>query len=295
MRRDLAVKTAMLRMRGPLGRLARHPGVSLALIAWWLGVLWVAAIAPLNSPDEPAHLLTVMQVRVAHILPEVHYDFSQDPAGQIVNTPVDQATIAYGLSLGHGDNPIKLMPYESIQPPLYYLAAALASLALPPTPEAVLYASRLVAALFGAGAVYFCWAATRQLAPRAPRWAVGVAGVVALLPQFCFNSASASNDSALNCLAAAAFYVWFRGLRHPAYDPSMLRAGAVVGLAILAKSSALVLVPGLALVWLFRSWNGPHGPTVRAAALNRAARLAAGAAGATLAVCGWWFLRNLLI
>src|SRR5205814_817857 len=155
-----------------------------------------------------------------------------------VDTPVDTPTLAYTRAQGKTD-PYILSPYEGVQPPLFYLAAGLASQLVPPDPVAVLYASRLVAALFGAGTVYFCWAATRQLAPGAPHWAVAVAGVVLLLPQFCFNSASAANDSAANCASAAAFYFWFRGLRQPDYDRLMLRAGAAVGLAILAKLTAL--------------------------------------------------------
>src|SRR5947209_6640627 len=78
-----------------LPRLRPGPGLVLALISFWLGLLWVAAIPPLGAPDEPAHLQAVMQVRKQHILPEVHYDFSADPQGQIVGTPADAATQEY--------------------------------------------------------------------------------------------------------------------------------------------------------------------------------------------------------
>ena len=80
-------------------------------------------------------------------------------------------------------------------------------------------------------------------------------GVIALLPEFSFNNARVGNDSLVNCLGAAAFYVWFRGLRQPEYDPWMLRAGVVVALAVLAKLTAVALIPGLALVVLFRAFQ----------------------------------------
>ncbi|MGI8588255.1 MAG: DUF2142 domain-containing protein [Chloroflexia bacterium] len=288
----------MERTRGAkdaLRRLARHPGLQLAVVSFWLGLLWTSADKPLDAPDEPSHLLAVMQVRVAHILPEVHYDFSQDPGGRIVNTPVDAATLAFATRYGHADNPYKMAPNESVQPPLYYLAAGLLSQVIPPDPQAVMYLSRLLGVLFGAGTVYFCWAATRQLAPAAPMWAIGAAGAVALLPQFCFNNASVSNDSLVNCLAAMAFYIWFRGLREPRYDPWMLRAGAVVGLAVLAKMSALVLLPGLALVLLFRSLPAGRVPFRADVWLRQGICLSGGAVAAALAVSGWWPVRNFFI
>ena len=107
-----------------------------------------------------------------------------------------------------------------MQPPLYFLLTTLVTQVAPPDPPILLYLSRLVAVAGGAGAVYFGWAATRELSPRAPLWAAGVAGVIALLPEFCFNNARAGNDSLVNALGMACFYVWFRGLRRPSMIPA---------------------------------------------------------------------------
>jgi hypothetical protein len=75
----------------------------------------------------------------------------------------------------------------------------------------------------------------------------------------------------------------------------MLRAGALLGLAVLAKLTALALVPGLALVILFRMFQaGPGASSWRERAM-RGLRMSVGAIAAVLLVCGWWLLRNMLI
>jgi hypothetical protein len=272
-------------LRGP-----RRTGLALAVLSFWLGLFWAAATHPLAAPDEPAHLLAVMQVRNYHILPEVHYDFSRNPHGEVVNTPVDPATYAYIVAQGSGDA-VRLIPSESFHPPLYYLTAGILTQALPADPQAILYASRLITVLFGAVTVYFCWAAAREFAPGAPLWAGATAAVITLLPQFCFNRAAVSNDTAVNCLGAVVFYVWFRGLRQPGYDPWMLRAGVAGGLAVLASLSGAVLLPGLGLVILFRAFQVGAG----VARLRRAGRMLAGAGVAGLLVAVWWPLRNLIV
>jgi len=275
-------------------RLPRRPALWLFGLSFALNLVWAALNHPFAAPDEPAHLQAVMQVRVRHILPEVHYSFIPKMMGEIVSTPVDQPTLAYAQAQGQTDLYI-LSPYEGVQPPLFYLVAGALGQLVQPDPAWMLYLSRAVAALFGAGTVAFCWAATRQLAPGNPQWAVIVAGVVLMLPQFCFNSATVGNDSAVNCAAAAAFYVWFRGLRQPDYDRWLLRAGGVVGLALLAKLTGVALLPGLALVLLFRTFQVPTSPGRWRAVVQRGIDQAIGASISLAAVAGWWFLRNWVV
>ncbi len=270
---------------GVLPRWARQRGSALALSSFFLILLWAGVTKPLNAPDEPAHIQAVMQIRKQHILPEVHYN-PENVQTELTGHPRDDDTIAYSSGLGRTD-PWMLTPYEATQPPLYYLVAGGATLLVPPTPQSVLYLSRLVAALFGAATVYCCWAAVRELAPRAPLWAAAAAGAVALLPQFCANSASVSNDSTANFAAAAAFWIWFRGLRRPTADRWMIGAGAVLSLCVLAKLTTAALAPALGLVWLFRVFQAP--PTWRAR-LGRGLRLAGARRGGRqwCAVGGWY-------
>jgi len=276
-----------------MGKRAGQPGLVVAAISFALGLLWAVTIHPLHAPDEPAHFQAVLEVRNAHRLPEIHYEFSSRRQGAAIGSPGDATARQWARERGYGA-PLNLLPYEAMQPPLYYLVAGLPATLLPLDTTGVFYWSRLVAVAFGAATVYCCWAATRQLAPRAPAWAVGSAALVALLPQFCFNSATVSNDSTANWAGALAFYVWLRGLRDPAYDPRLLRAGACLGLGILAKLTAVALLPGLALLVLFHAgrMGGIRGS---GAWLRRAGALALGAGAGTLAVCGWWLVRNGLV
>jgi hypothetical protein len=271
----------------------RWPGLVLALLSLGLGAMWAGAIRPFNAPDEPAYLQTVVQVRKEHSLSEIHFDFSHNPRGEVIGAPGDQAVRDYAARAGIAD-PIRLLAYQTVQPPLYFFITTLVTQFVQPDPPVMLYLSRLVSVLFGAGIVYFSWAATRELAPNAPLWAIGVAGVIAFLPEFCFNNARVGNDSLVNCLGMASFSAWFRGLRQPEYDPWMLRAGGLVGLAVLSKLTALILVPALVLVVLFRAFQGDSTPKAWRIPLRRALRLAAGAGASLLLVCGWWFARNMI-
>jgi 4-amino-4-deoxy-L-arabinose transferase-like glycosyltransferase len=281
-------------MQETIWRFIRQPGFILAAINFCLGLVWMAVIRPLDALDEPAHLQAIMQVRKQHILPEIHYA-TGNAGGEIARPPGDPETVAYIAKL-RSKLPVNdeyvLVPDESWQPPLYYLAAASIAQLLPPDPQTVLYIGRLLAILFGTATVYFCWLTTRELAPQAPMWAIASAGVVALLPQFCFNSAHVSNDSTVTLTATAAFYVWIRGLRHPKFDRRLFGAGAMLGLAILSKLTAVALIPGLALVILFRMFQVRPGESGWGNWLKRSLYMIAGATLGTVLVCGWWFVRN---
>ena len=293
-KQPLAITVTTKSPQHGLGHLIRQPGLVLAVLNFCLGLVWMAVILPLDAPDEPGHLQAIMQVRKQYILPEIHYA-PGNRAGEVIGPPSDAETRAYIAKL-LPKLPVTeqyfTVPYESFHPPLYYLATGFVTQLVPPDPQTVLYSGRLLAILFGAATVYFCWLTTRELAPQAPLWAVAVAGVVALLPEFCFDSAHAANDSAVNLTATVAFYVWIRGLRDPEFDRRLLGAGAMVGLAFLSKLTAVALIPGLALVILFRMFQ--VGPSVLGLGdwLKRALYMMVGATLGTLLVCGWWFVRN---
>jgi 4-amino-4-deoxy-L-arabinose transferase-like glycosyltransferase len=273
----------------------RQPGLMLAGMSLCLGLIWISVIRPLDAPDEPAHLQAIMQVRKQHMLPEVHYS-SNNRAVKMLGSgnPETRAYIAKLRPRLPVTDAYVVLPYKSVQPPLYYIVAGLLAQLLPPDPQTVLYIGRLVASLFGAATVYFCWLATRELAPQAPMWAIASAGVVALLPQFCFTNAHAANDSAVNLAATAGFYVWIRGLRDPEFDRRLFGAGAMLGLAILSKLTAVVLIPGFVLLILFRIFQVRRSVLGTRKWLRLSLRMAVGATMGTLLVSGWWFVRNVL-
>jgi hypothetical protein len=147
--------------------------------------------------------------------------------------------------------------------------------------------ARLVSLLFGVGAVVATWGLAREAFPRHPGRALGAAALVALTPQFLFISGMVSNDSAAAALSTAALWMLARILNRGSTTRRVLIAGALMGLATLTKTSCLLLgLPALiALVVAHRR----HGRGTRRLLLDLVL-----AGGATVAVSGWWYLRNAL-
>lgn len=262
---------------------------SLAGLSIALGMLWALVVPPFGAPDEPAHLQAVAQVRDRGELPRMEVRFDSDPDGVIVWPPADRAIVAAARRAGQTD-PLRLAPYESFQPPLYYVLGALATVPWRDDPLASLYVLRAISVLFGAGTVVACWWAARWLAPGEPLWAWAAAGLLALVPQAGFNAATAGNDSLVNFLCAVGLASLFRSLRDRRDDRFLVRAGAIAGAALLTKQNGLALVPAIALTALFRARDAGEGR--RLAAL---ARLAFGSSVSFFVVGGWTFLRNIWV
>lgn len=145
------------------------------------------------------------------------------------------------------------------------------------------------------------WAVYQTLARlTSPQAALLGASFIGFIPQFVFISAAASNDNAINALAALVLWLLVALVVAPSLPgwdgngPPKRRTarrlapfavlGVLLGLALLAKLSALALVAlaGLALLlvaWRHRSWR---------------ILLAGGLAVAVpaLLIAGWWYGRN---
>lgn len=151
-----------------------------------------------------------------------------------------------------------------------------------------LHLSRFLSIGWAAVAV---WAIYRTLSALVgPAWALPATAFVAFIPQFVFISATANNDNALNALAALVLWrvtvLWQRPLSGGSIRPwqPFLTTGVVLGLALLAKLSALGLaavvgVTLLAMAWRARSWRLLFEGTVALAA-------------PALLIAGWWYVRN---
>ncbi|MEO8288303.1 MAG: DUF2142 domain-containing protein [Chloroflexota bacterium] len=269
-------------------------GLLVATFSLLLNIVWVFCIPPLNAPDETAHLMAVMEVRKFGRLPQVHYTFETNPKGEPVESYFDPGIVEYarkyGIPMG-----CCMVPYESMQPPLYYVGVAFLSLPFPPDPQPLLYVGRLLSAVLGAATAYFIWAGVRQIAPETRGLALFSAGLIAILPQFTANSAALTNDTLVNLVGSASFYVWFRGLREPQFDPYLFKAGALIGLGFLAKLTALSLLLPFILVIFFRAKDSlarqPVGKQ-RLSLLGRATLFGLGALLAFLLIAGWSILRN---
>jgi 4-amino-4-deoxy-L-arabinose transferase-like glycosyltransferase len=159
--------------------------------------------------------------------------------------------------------------------------------------------ARVASTALGAITVTCTYFAARALARGEGRsWQAGLfsllaAALVALNPQFLFTSALVTNDALLAALGAAALWMAIGGVRREAQvvngerssafslQPSAFLLGLLLGLALITKQSAVLLLPLAPLA----AWRRAEGWRARLAHLA--------VSGATaVAVAGWWYVRN---
>ncbi|MBP8952873.1 MAG: hypothetical protein KBI47_10820 [Armatimonadetes bacterium] len=178
---------------------------------------------------------------------------------------------------------------HSLHPPLYYALMTPVYLAFRGLGEdAAMRAMRCIAPLFGVAALWLLCPILRRAAGRSRGLFLFMLALLAVWPNLCLCVAMVNNDAASVLMAAVlANVVLVR--RWDTRPVSGLIWGAVLGLASLAKFSnfiagaplvtvALVLVHGKGWWRSDGFWRG-----------------GLFAAGGCLAVCGWWWARNMLV
>ncbi|MBC8160141.1 MAG: glycosyltransferase family 39 protein [Roseiflexaceae bacterium] len=148
---------------------------------------------------------------------------------------------------------------------------------------------RLASVACGAVAVGMTWLAASALQIGTEKTAMPLlaAALVAFNPQFLFIGGLVSNDALLAALGATALWLCVRGQRSGSRGQE-LALGILLGLALLTKQSALVLVPIIMLTclgwqikqhgWRWRrllTWSSCHLVIITAALVS-----------------GWWYWRN---
>ncbi len=263
--------------------LARYLPLALVLIAYLaLGTLYAALTPPWQAPDEPAHFNYVRQVALTGTLPVLHpgdYDQTYLNAIKARRFPADMS--------------VDQLRYEGHQPPLYYAVATPVFLAVVgQTVARQVLALRLLGVLLGAGVIVLVWASAVRLFPRRLDLAIVAAGFAGLLPMHIAMMASINNDSLTELLIAAGVYRLLGHLQRPrSTTRAWLLTGLIVGLALLSKLQAYILLPMLFVVWLWQArqnWGREGG---RGSAWRSALAVLAPALGMPLA----WWLRNLTV
>jgi tetratricopeptide (TPR) repeat protein len=193
---------------------------------------------------------------------------------------------------------------EMFQPPLYYLLSAtlLSLLHLPATAEAASVVLRLLGLVIAVAHLVIVWASLRLLFPgeRAKQyWGLLLA---ALFPPLLYISQYVTNEGLAAALMSACVLMGLRALKAQSVSwKACAGLGICLGAALLTKSSALLLLPALAvgLAWKFKvqsskfkvqSWESRVQSSKLKGVLRMAGQLGLVAAICAL-VCGWHSFR----
>jgi 4-amino-4-deoxy-L-arabinose transferase-like glycosyltransferase len=238
---------------------------ALAIIYLFVAASYAATIPLGKGPDETAHMRYVEFLAREHRLPV--------------------------FDAAHPDP-----DYEFHQPPLYYLLCLPAYL-LAHGGEAGERAARFLTLVLSLPLIYLTFALGRRLAPEDPYVAPAAAGLVAFLPAQLSVVTTVGNDALTEVLCGAVLLLLVSyvsaGARQRAGEaeagPSaraMVLVGALIGVAMLTKSLAVLLFPVAWLAALFAA-RSDGGVRWRQAVVHGAA-----ATAAALVVSGWWLARN---
>lgn len=247
------------------------------------------------APDEGAHLEFVRVVAEEHRLPKL--DTSQQRS-----------------SFADAN-------YEAHQAPLYYVMAAPFYLVgkLIAGEQGAAAGARLLTLILALCCTWLVWRLARELVPGRQSLALLAAALAALIPMRLAIAGSVTNDTAAEAAATLCLLLMVRGVGAGFSDRGALLLGAALGLALLAKSSAILLLPPAALALFLAARLPSPGlepaepparragrkradpspeearPPVRPDWARRLGRIALLAAVPAVAMAGWWFVRNTIL
>ncbi len=154
--------------------------------------------------------------------------------------------------------------------------------------------ARGLSTLMAAGTLVAIFCLGRVVFPNRPGIALGMAALVAFIPQFLFLSASINNDNLVILVSSWVLVLLaacIRSERLPAW-PSLLALGVLLGLGVLAKFSGLLLWPLAAGTLLWLAWRPVAQHTSQRRGLRWLALASLLVFGVALLICGWWWMRN---
>jgi hypothetical protein len=231
---------------------------AIILIGLLRGGWWVAVTEVMSPVDEAAHADYVVAMGEHGRPPKVGRDRVDD---RLLELAKESATSPWRPSPLTADNHDPhwgafSQSYEGVQPPLYYaVLAAPWKLLHGYGALTTLYILRVVTLLLALTTIPLTWLLARELFPDRAEVALGATATLVLVGGFNANLANVTNDALVIPLATAALWLtartWNRGFQ---FGGAAL-TGAVVGLAVLAKTTGLVLVPLVALGALGPLWT----------------------------------------
>ncbi len=285
------------REHGSVATSGNYTGVFLAILVSFLVVATYYNVSnPLfESPDElehAAYAVWLSDVRALPVLDPQH----PGPLGQeAVQAPLYYVLVATSLgSIPHreADSLAIRNPQANIGDPLSpgnknrvlhdieqegwpYQGTAL-----------FVHLARGLSSILAMGTLWAIYRLGRNAFPDRAGIALGMMAFVAFLPQFLYLSSTVSNDNLVILIASWTLVFLAGWLRRPGLPTwgQVGGMGALVGLAVLAKLSGVLLWPLVAGVLIWLAWRSKDPRwLVKAGALCFAI---------ALAVCGWWLVRN---
>ncbi len=263
----------------------RTDSLARIVIALYLvvGALYAVLTPPWQVPDEPAHYNYVRYVAEHNRLPELRQ--GDYPAEYLEEIKARRFPPEMSVE------PIR---YESHQPPLYYVLAALVYRLCVTWGIPLPLGLRAFSLLLGAVALWIGYRLVCDLFPDRPGLALGALAFAAFLPMHLAMTAAVNNDVLSDLLLN--LIVW-RVLVMRAGDWSPRRAlalGALLGLAFLTKMQSYVAfgVAFGALAWDLVAARREPGARLT---IGRALGCAAIMLGTSLVIAAPWLARNVLL
>lgn len=288
-----------------------HPLTFILIMYFALATLYNAVVPLGEGPDETGHMNYVLFLANEGRLPvqgvegrdDVPGEGHQPPLAYLLAAPATLLVSAEQRQVALTANPSFV--WSGGEQPNAFVRG---SQELWPWRAGVLawHLARSVSALWGALVVGCTWAIARRLHD-SPTLALLAAALVAFNPQFLFTSALVTNDALLAALSAGSLLAAMGKMQHATcnmqhagkaigekqwaiasrdasimHHASYIILGLLLGLALITKQSALILLPLLPLAaWLCygRDWRRGLGFLVANSVV-------------IALVAGWWYLRN---
>lgn len=261
-------------------------GLVIILLAYLaLGFAYASRTPLWQTPDEPAHYNYVVAVAETGQLPVLQPgDYPFDYLEEIKSKKFPPTMS------------IDSIRYESWQPPLFYVLAALVYkvTAFLPFREHVV-ALRLFSVLLGAGLLGIAYRVVRQTFPNDGTLALATAAFVAFVPMHLAMTAAVNNDTLAELVLGLVLWLALRRLQgRVPQRPFMLLGGLLFGLALLTKTT--IYIPSVALLATAELFVATTSGTIESPGrLKSLLRTLVGIGLIALALSGWWFVRNALV
>ncbi|HEU4752986.1 MAG TPA: glycosyltransferase family 39 protein, partial [Armatimonadota bacterium] len=235
------------------------------LVSAALGLAYTRATPVGENPDEGAHLQYIRVLATEHRLPQLDLTRRREVTRD-VNYEAHQAPLYYALAV-----------------PFFQAGQALAGEA------GAGQGPRLLSILIGLAGTALVWLLAREVAPERPALWGAAAAFAAFLPMRLAVNASVSNDALAEATASLALLVMVRMVKGAGSNRQATWLGAALGLALLSKSNAILLLPPALLALYLGARRGPESP---AQVWRRLLTTGGVTAGVLLLLAGWWFARN---